>query len=83
MFGPTSDEYGLLHRGTRVRKMHSSYRSTFRTIGATPLATVARYPNPTGSHFTYISDDFLRREEHAVQDELAALRHHGPSHRQG
>ncbi|MDP8209823.1 MAG: asparaginase domain-containing protein, partial [Candidatus Stygibacter australis] len=24
MFGPTSDEYGLLHRGTRVRKMHSS-----------------------------------------------------------
>ncbi len=28
-------------------------------------------------------DDFLRREEHAVQDELAALRHHGPSHRQG
>ena len=33
MFGPTSDEYCLLHRGTRVRKMHSSYRSTFRTIG--------------------------------------------------
>lgn len=40
MFGPTSDEYGLLHRGTRVRKMHSSYRSTFRTIGDIPLATV-------------------------------------------
>ncbi|MBT3632417.1 MAG: Glu-tRNA(Gln) amidotransferase GatDE subunit D, partial [Candidatus Marinimicrobia bacterium] len=36
MFGPTSDEYGFLHRGTRVRKMHSSYRSTFRTIGDTP-----------------------------------------------
>lgn len=42
MFGPTSDEYGFLHRGTRVRKMHSSYRSTFRTIGDTPLATVTR-----------------------------------------
>ena len=42
MFGPTSDEYGLLHKGTRVRKMHSSYRSTFRTIGDTPLATVDR-----------------------------------------
>ena len=41
MFGPTSDEYGFLHRGTRVRKMHSSYRSTFRTIGDTPLATVS------------------------------------------
>jgi glutamyl-tRNA(Gln) amidotransferase subunit D len=42
MFGPTSDEYALLHRGTRVRKMHSSYRSTFRTIGDIPLATVDR-----------------------------------------
>jgi glutamyl-tRNA(Gln) amidotransferase subunit D len=42
MFGPTSDEYALLHRGTRVRKMHSSYRSTFRTIGDIPLATVKR-----------------------------------------
>ena len=42
MFGPTSDDYGFLHRGTRVRKMHSSYRSTFRTIGDTPLATVNR-----------------------------------------
>ncbi len=42
MFGPTSDEYGLLHRGTRVRKMHSSYRSTFRTIGDIPLAMVSK-----------------------------------------
>ena len=42
MFVPTSDEYGLLHRGTRVRKMHSSYRSTFRTLGDVPLATVTR-----------------------------------------
>lgn len=37
MFGPTSDQYNLLHRGTRVRKMHSSYRSTFRTIGDIPI----------------------------------------------
>ncbi len=42
MFGPTSDKYGLLHRGTRVRKMHSSYRSTFRTIGDLPLAMIDR-----------------------------------------
>lgn len=38
MFGPTSDSYNLLHRGTRVRKMHSSYRSTFRTVSDIPLA---------------------------------------------
>ncbi|KAF0130823.1 MAG: glutamyl-tRNA(Gln) amidotransferase subunit D [Bacteroidetes bacterium] len=52
MFGPTSDEYGLLHKGTRVRKMHSSYRSTFRTIGDTPLAMVNR-EKVTPIHKTY------------------------------
>ncbi len=52
MFGPTSDEYGLLHKGTRVRKMHSSYRSTFRTIGDTPVAMISRTEiNPI--HKTY------------------------------
>jgi glutamyl-tRNA(Gln) amidotransferase subunit D len=40
MFGPTSDLYNLLHRGTRVRKMHSSVRSTFRTLGDVPVAMV-------------------------------------------
>ncbi len=55
MFGPTSDEYDLLHRGTRVRKMHSSYRSTFRTIGDIPLARVDK------SGIVYIRDDFKKR----------------------
>ncbi|GAB1419826.1 Glu-tRNA(Gln) amidotransferase subunit GatD [Bacteroidales bacterium] len=52
MFGPTSDEYGLLHKGTRVRKMHSSYRSTFRTIGDIPMAMVNRH-KVTPIHKTY------------------------------
>ncbi len=55
MFGPTSDEYGLLHRGTRVRKMHSSYRSTFRTIGDIPLAMVNR------QKITPLRNDYKRR----------------------
>lgn len=54
MFGPTSDEYGFLHRGTRVRKMHSSYRSTFRTIGDIPLATVTRKEvKPLKPHYNH------------------------------
>ncbi len=57
MFGPTSDQYGLLHRGTRVRKMHSSYRSTFRTIGDTPLAIVEK------DRFIPLKDDYRRRDE--------------------
>ncbi len=56
MFGPTSDQYGLLHRGTRCRKMHSSYRSTFRTIGAIPLCRVSR------DEFQPLTDDYLRRD---------------------
>ncbi len=66
MFGPTSDNYDLLHRGTRCRKMHSSYRSTFRTIGATPLATVSREKNEKGEYFTYLTDDFLKRDPRRV-----------------
>ena len=63
MFGPTSDNYDLLHRGTRCRKMHSSYRSTFRTIGAIPLAMVHRHGNEQGSHFSYLTDDYLKRDK--------------------
>jgi len=55
MFGPTSDEYGLLHRGTRVRKMHSSYRSTFRTIGDIPISMVSR------ETITPLRQDYKRR----------------------
>jgi glutamyl-tRNA(Gln) amidotransferase subunit D len=62
MFGPTSDNNDLLHRGTRCRKMHSSYRSTFRTVGDTPLAVVSRQLNEKGSHFTYLTDEFLKRD---------------------
>ncbi len=57
MFGPTSDQYGLLHRGTRTRKMHSSYRSTFRTIGDIPLATVNK------DRIRYLRNDYKRRRK--------------------
>jgi glutamyl-tRNA(Gln) amidotransferase subunit D len=40
MLGSTSHEYGLIHRGTLVRKMHSSVRDTFRTIDDIPIGMV-------------------------------------------
>ena len=40
MLGSSSHDYGLIHRGTLVRKMHSSYRDTFRTINDIPLGMV-------------------------------------------
>lgn len=57
MFGPTSDDYCLLHRGTRVRKMHSSYRSTFRTIGDVPLAKI------DAKEIVTFRKDYKRRRE--------------------
>ena len=55
MYGPTSDLYHLLHRGTRVRKMHSSTRSTFRTLGARPLGMLDR------GEFRWLVEDVRRR----------------------
>jgi len=57
MFGPTSDFYNLLHQGTRVRKMHSSYRDTFRTIGDIPIARV------TPDSITPIRTDYRKRDK--------------------
>ena len=78
MFGPTSDRYGLLHRGTRCRKMHSSYRSTFRTIGDTPLAMVDR------NDFNYLTEDYLHRDPErevridSVYDDRATILYYYP-----
>jgi glutamyl-tRNA(Gln) amidotransferase subunit D len=56
MFGPTSDRYGLLHRGTRCRKMHSSYRSTFRTVSDIPLCRVSQ------DRFDMLTSAYLPRD---------------------
>ncbi|OLS15286.1 MAG: glutamyl-tRNA(Gln) amidotransferase subunit D [Promethearchaeota archaeon CR_4] len=55
MLGSPSHTYGLAHRGTRVRKMHSSVRHTFRTIGDLPLAKV------DGDEITIIKKDYRPR----------------------
>ena len=81
MFGPTSDEYGLLHSGCRVRKMHSSYRSTFRTVGDIPLALVDR------DRIVPLHDDYPRRREdrevsiNAVYDDRVTILYYYPGMR--
>ncbi len=40
MLGSSSHDYGLIHRGTLVRKMHSSVREAFRTIDQVPLGMI-------------------------------------------
>lgn len=40
MHGTTDDSFAYLHRGVRVRKMHTSRRDAFQSINALPLAKV-------------------------------------------
>ncbi len=40
MHGSTSDDYCSIHRGTRVRKMHTSRRDAFQSINQQPLGKV-------------------------------------------
>jgi len=81
MFGPTSDQYGLLHSGCRVRKMHSSYRSTFRTVGDIPIAMIDR------NRIIPLREGYPRRREdhdvtiHAVYDEHVTILYYYPGMR--
>ncbi len=56
MHGGTSDSYNLIHRGTRVRKMHSSRRDAFRTISDIPLGVI-----DANQKVTFLKDDVKRR----------------------
>jgi glutamyl-tRNA(Gln) amidotransferase subunit D len=40
MHGTTSDDYCEIHRGTKVRKMHTSRRDAFKSINSLPIGTV-------------------------------------------
>ncbi|MBP1929908.1 glutamyl-tRNA(Gln) amidotransferase subunit D [Methanolinea mesophila] len=44
MHESSSDDFCVIHRGTRVRKMHSSRRDAFRSLGLPPIGRV-EYPS--------------------------------------
>lgn len=56
MHDTTTDKTILLHRGTKVRKMHTSRRDTFRSINAKPLARVE------GNKITMLTEDYRKRD---------------------
>lgn len=67
MHAGTSDDLCALHRGTRVRKMHTSRRDAFQSLGHETLGTIA-YP----SLEITLSAGAVRRGVHALdlQDRL-------------
>ncbi|MFC3956828.1 Glu-tRNA(Gln) amidotransferase subunit GatD [Halovivax cerinus] len=64
MHATESDDGCALHRGTRVRKNHTSRRDAFETVGADPLGTV---DYETGE----VSLDGEYRARDAIEPELA------------
>jgi glutamyl-tRNA(Gln) amidotransferase subunit D len=40
MHGSSSDDYCTIHRGTKVRKLHSSRRDAFKSVNAKPIGRV-------------------------------------------
>ncbi|MFB6084924.1 MAG: Glu-tRNA(Gln) amidotransferase subunit GatD [Halorientalis sp.] len=58
MHADASDERCALHRGTRVRKNHTSRRDAFETVGAKPLGEV-----------DYDTEDITFRREYAERGE--------------
>jgi glutamyl-tRNA(Gln) amidotransferase subunit D len=53
----TSDKDIVLHRGTKVRKCHTSRRDTFKSINSKPLAKISN------GKITMLSKDYQRRDD--------------------
>ncbi len=54
MHGTASDDYCLIHRGTKVRKMHTSRRDAFKSINAEPIGSVDYTTRKIESNGDYI-----------------------------
>ena len=60
MHGESSDSYTLAHRGTKVRKMHSSRRDAFKSINLEPIVKVE------GPEMTFLAD-YAKRSKGPVE----------------
>ncbi|NJE03146.1 Glu-tRNA(Gln) amidotransferase subunit GatD [Thermococcus sp. MV11] len=61
MHGETGDTYCLAHRGTKVRKMHTSRRDAFRSVNDIPIAKIW----PEGE-IEFLRKDYRHRTESEV-----------------
>ncbi|MCD6458655.1 MAG: Glu-tRNA(Gln) amidotransferase subunit GatD [Thermoproteales archaeon] len=75
MHGSMSDDFCLAHRGTKVRKCHTSRRDAFRTINGDPLAIIRR------RQIKMLTDDYLPRDpdrtpvlENSFEDKVILLK---------
>ncbi|MCY0859504.1 MAG: Glu-tRNA(Gln) amidotransferase subunit GatD [Sulfolobaceae archaeon] len=64
MHGESSDTYTLVHRGVKVRKMHTSRRDAFQSINDIPLAKV--YVEK--EEVKLLRKDYIRRQDENIVD---------------
>lgn len=64
MHGESSDTYTLVHRGVKVRKMHTSRRDAFQSINDIPLAKVFWKEK----EIKLLRDDYIKRKEENALD---------------
>ena len=57
MHGSLNDTYTYLHKGTKVRKMHTSRRDTFRSINYEPIAKIENDILEVNPNHNYIKRD--------------------------
>jgi len=62
LHGTTNDDYCLLNRGTKVRKMHTSRRDAFRPVDELPLAKVY-----SDGKIEVVKKDYRKRSEKKVE----------------
>jgi len=78
MHGTLSDTYALAHRGTRVRKLHSSRRDAFQSVNSLPLAKVW----PWEGRMEMLRDDYRPRAdrlpavENGFEERVALLKYY-------
>lgn len=60
MHGESSDTFTLAHRGTKVRKMHSSRRDAFKSVNVDPIARIE------GQKISFMSE-YSRRSKGPVE----------------
>ena len=73
MLGSSAHDYGLIHRGTLVRKMHSSVRHTFRTIDDLPLGMIRDKKLKMFTNSYKKRDKLETRAETAFEKKVALL----------
>lgn len=67
MHGSTSDDYCHIHRGTNVRKMHTSARDAFQSVNETPIGAVYYDASDIDRIRIEFSSPYKKRGEHKLE----------------